>query len=771
MARQVVRVLTPGTLVEPGLLEAKRNNYLAAVVARGEEIGLAYVDITTGEFAVTQFGGADAPHQLQQELARLQPAECLVPMEAPPPVEKLNGFHLSPYPAWRFEPEQARQALLDHFQVASLEGFGCQDKPLAIGAAGSIIQYLGETQPSSLAQLDGLRTYSTSAFMTLDPATRRNLELTQTIRGGAVSSSLLGVLDVTQTPMGGRLLRQWLSQPLLELEALNRRLDIVEALYRQGPLRIELRERLGKLRDLERTVRRVAQRMAGPRDLWAMRDTLERTREVRELLVKAIQVQVSPLSDLVAELDPCEEVAQLIARAIREDAAASLGEVGIIPAGFSRELDELQAASREARDWMASLEKRERARTGIKSLKVGFNKIFGYYIEVSKPNLQRAPSDYLRKQTIAGGERFITPEMKRYEDMILNAAQQQVALETQLFYGVCEEISGYAARLQATARALAQLDVYCALAEVAVRNRYVRPQLDENDAIHILAGRHPVVELTLRDEPFVPNPTHLDSEEQIIVLTGPNMAGKSTYLRQVALIALMAQMGSFVPADETRIGLVDRIFTRIGARDEIAAGQSTFMVEMIETAHILHHATSRSLLILDEIGRGTSTYDGISIAWAVVEYIHNHPRWRAKTLFATHYHELTELAQLLPRVRNYNVAVVEEMGKVVFLRRIVPGGADRSYGIHVAQLAGLPKVVVQRAMEILAELEQDSAQTSPTPHRPRPEQLPLFRDEAHPILKELEALDLNGLSPLEALNKLSEWRRMLLEKRAGQDKT
>ncbi|MBI3286433.1 MAG: hypothetical protein HYZ68_00140 [Chloroflexi bacterium] len=329
MARQVVRVLTPGTLVEPGLLEAKRNNYLAAVVARGEEIGLAYVDITTGEFAVTQFGGADAPHQLQQELARLQPAECLVPMEAPPPVEKLDGFHLSPYPAWRFEPEQARQALLDHFQVASLEGFGCQDKPLAIGAAGSIIQYLGETQPSSLAQLDGLRTYSTSAFMTLDPATRRNLELTQTIRGGAVSSSLLGVLDVTQTPMGGRLLRQWLSQPLLELEALNRRLDAVEALYRQGPLRIDMRERLGKLRDLERTVRRVAQRMAGPRDLWAMRDTLERTRELRELLVKAIQDQVSPLSDLVAELDPCEEVAQLIARAIREDAAASLGEVGV----------------------------------------------------------------------------------------------------------------------------------------------------------------------------------------------------------------------------------------------------------------------------------------------------------------------------------------------------------------------------------------------------------------------------------------------------------
>jgi len=474
--------------------------------------------------------------------------------------------------------------------------------------------------------------------------------------------------------MGGRLLRRWLSQPLLEIERLNRRLDTVEALHSRGALRAELLSPLKGVRDLERLTGRVVQGIAGPRDLLAVRMSLEVVPQIKETLAQFSLPSHHPLLELA--LDPCSEVGELIAKAIAEDAPARLGAPGVIAPGFSKELDNLLAAAKEAKEWVAGLERRERERTGVKSLKVGYNKVFGYYIEVTKANLDKVPEEYLRKQTLAGAERFITPELKEYETLILNAQERSAELEAQVFRQVCQEVALYASRLLSSARALARLDVSAALAEVAARNNYVRPLLTEENEIDIVAGRHPVVELTQREEPFVPNDAHLTSEEQIIVLTGPNMAGKSTYLRQVALIALMAQMGSFVPADEARIGLVDRIFTRIGAQDEISAGQSTFMVEMLETANILHHATNRSLLILDEIGRGTSTYDGISIAWAVVEYIHNHPRLRAKTLYATHYHELTELAQFLPRVRNYNVAVAEEGDQVIFLRRVVPGGGQ-----------------------------------------------------------------------------------------------
>ena len=764
--RQVTRVVTPGTVVEPTLLEDKRNNYLAALVIEGNKAGIAYADITTGEFATTQLSDDDIEQAVVEELERLRPAECLIPdsfEDIQPPISNIqyltsnHQLQFSKYENWRFELGSARQALLDHFEVASLAGYGCEGLPLAVRAAGAIVQYLQETQKAALAQLNDLRTYSTSEFMILDASTRRNLELTQTIRTSSVKGSLLGVLDATVTPMGGRVLRQWINQPLLDVDKLERRLDAVEALYRDTPTRTQVVALLKEMSDLERLTSRMVQRIAVPRDLVGIRKSLERVPQIRQALSQLEGLEDGhPLRTLLSQLDPCEDVASLIAEAIVDDPPATLANGGVIRPGFSAELDSVTAASRDAKNWVANLEQTERKRTGIKSLKVGYNKVFGYYIEVTKANLDAVPAEYIRKQTLVNAERFITPELKEYESLILNAQERILDIETRLFREVCDQVAAAAGRLLSTARALARLDVYTALAEVAIRNNYVRPVLTDEDEIEIIAGRHPVVELIHREEPFVPNDTRLNSEERILIITGPNMSGKSTYLRQVALIVLMAQIGSFVPADEARIGLVDRIFTRIGAQDEIWAGQSTFMVEMVEMANILHHATNRSLLILDEIGRGTSTYDGMSIAWAVVEYIHNHPRLRAKTLYATHFHELTELANLLPRVRNYNVAVAEEGDRVIFLHKIVPGGADRSYGIHVAQLAGLPKTVIRRAQEILEQLERDSRRAPIKPRRiAEVRQLALF-PETSPIVEELKKLDIESMTPLEALNKLYE---------------
>lgn len=753
--REVVRVVTPGTIVEPGLLDDRRNNYLAAVVLEGKKVGIAYTDITTGEFAATQIEADDPLLALREELERLRPAEIIVDQANERELEGLGlNAHLTPYESWHFELGTARQALLDHFEVATLDGFGLEGKPLALRAAGAIIQYLGETQKSALHLLSSLKTYSVSEFMVLDPATRRNLELSETIRGRERKGSLLWVLDQTRTPMGGRLLHRWVNQPLIKIDEINRRLDAVEALYRDTILRAKVRELLKQVSDLERLVGRVRQGIAGPRDLVGIRKTLEAVTQLR----KAMEERATPpLQPILQKLDPVSEVIHLISRAITDDPPATVTGGGIIKPGFSKELDEIIEASRNAKEWIARLEARERQRTGIKNLKVGYNKVFGYYIEVTKSNLSAVPSDYIRKQTLVNAERFVTPELKEYEALVLNAEERIAELEAQLFREVCREVSLESHRLLNTALALAELDVYASLAEVAERNGYVRPVVDESDEIHIIEGRHPVVELTI-SEPFVPNDVHLTPEERILVITGPNMSGKSTYIRQVALIVLMAQIGSFVPAKEARIGIVDRIFTRIGAQDEIAAGQSTFMVEMVETANILHHATPRSLLILDEIGRGTSTYDGISIAWAVVEYIHNHPNLRSRTLFATHYHELTELERFLPRVRNYNVAVTEEGGKVIFLHKIIPGGADRSYGIHVAQLAGLPKAVIHRAEEILRDLEGNSHPAAIRPRAPKATQLPLF-SLSHPVLDEIKNLDIDSMTPLEALNKLYELKR------------
>ncbi|MBI2845472.1 MAG: DNA mismatch repair protein MutS [Chloroflexi bacterium] len=764
MPREVLRVVTPGTVVEPGLLEAKKNNYLAAIFPQDKAVGLAYADITTGEFAATQWEGEEALLRAKEELSRLHPAESLIPSKA----QSIDfsaelPLRFTPFDAWRFEPEEGEQTLLQHFRVASLEGYGLRDRPLAIGAAGAILHYLNQNQPASLRQIDSLRGYFTSNFMALDPSTRRNLELIETIHERKVEGSLFWVLDATLTAMGGRLLRQWLNQPLLDLQALNQRLDAVQAIYQAGRVRIELREALKGLRDLERLTSRAVQGIAGPRDLLAIKEVLETVPTIKSLVSTLDLEESHPLQAVTHALDPCPEGVGLIARAIADDAPPVLGSGNAIAVGYSTELDALVKLSQGSKEWLANLETQERARTGIKSLKVRFNKVFGYYIEVSQANLHLVPADYIRKQTLVGGERFITPELKEYEAQIFNAQEIIRQLEFQIFTQVLQESSAFAPRLMQTARALAQLDVFSALAEVAVRNRYTRPILSEGDRITVREGRHPVVELTVPKEPFVPNDCYLSSQDQIILLTGPNMAGKSTYLRQVALIVLMAQIGSFVPAEEAEIGLVDRIFTRIGAREDIASGQSTFMVEMIETAHILHQATEKSLLILDEIGRGTSTYDGISIAWAVVEYIHNHSRLQAKTLFATHYHELTELADFLPRVKNFNVAVVEEGDQVIFLRHIVPGGADRSYGIHVARLAGIPKEVINRAQKILVELEKGATPAERAPHRARPEQLALFLTEPHPLLKELESLNLDSLSPLDALSKLHQWQKRLKE--------
>jgi DNA mismatch repair protein MutS len=765
MGREVVRVVTPGTVVEPALLEEKRNNYLAAAAIRDNRVGLAYTDITTGEFRATQFDGAQALQETWQELQRLQAAEVLVSDKASLPPDWKGQQHFSTYQDWHFDQRNAQRALLEHFGVASLDGYGCAGLPLAVSAAGAIVQYLAETQKAALPQLAQLATYSTQTFMTLDAATRRNLELMATIRGGAVRGSLLGVLDDTRTAMGARLLRQWISQPLLDLAALQRRHDGVQVFYDDVPHRTALRALLKRSADIERLVNRVVQHVAGPRDLIALRDSLQVVSEIMPVLQEMTSDQAQhpdregPKEHLpTPKLDPCPETVALISQAIVSDPPGTVAAGGAIAPGFAAELDSVLASAREAKAWVAGLEQHERERTGIKTLKVGYNKVFGYYIEVTRANQDAVPEDYIRKQTLVNAERFITPELKERESLILNAEERRAELERQIYDQVCAQVAAAAPRMLATARALAELDVYAGLAEVAQRNRYVRPALSSSDAIHITAGRHPVVELTLHDEPFVPNDTHLSLQEAVLVITGPNMSGKSTYLRQVALIVLLAQVGSFVPADSAEIGLVDRIFTRVGAQDEISAGQSTFMVEMVETANILNHATKHSLLILDEIGRGTSTYDGISIAWAVVEYIHNHPNLQAKTLFATHYHELTELARFLPRVRNYNVAVAEEGDHVIFLRKIVPGGADRSYGIHVARMAGLPKPVIRRAEEILSNLEQE-VQRSPAGSVPRrvarEQQLPLF-PASHPVLDELGSLDVSAMSPLEAINKLFE---------------
>jgi DNA mismatch repair protein MutS len=732
MPREVVRLFTAGTVIEPGMLDAGRNNYLAAVVFEDDRAGLAYADITTGEFSTTQL---PSRHALNEELARLAPSELLV-------ADSENALFaeaatVSKLPDWRFELGTARQTLLNHFAVSSLDSFGCEGKALAARAAGGVLFYLQETQKGSVAQIQRLSTYSVDGFMALGMNTRRHLELTESISGERYGS-LLNVLQKTVTPMGARLLRQRLTRPLL---------------------RADIRVMLKGMPDLERLTNRVLSGSATPRDLGHIGQALAAIPDLRALLSTA-----PPFQSLVEKLDPCPETASLIASAIVENPPPNLNKMGVILPGFSAELDGVMNSSAHARNWVADLEPRERERTGINTLKVGYNRVFGYYLEVTRANTDLVPEDYIRKQTLTNAERYITPDLKEYETLILNAEERIVQIERRLFVEVTLRVAQAADRLLSTAAALAKIDVAANLAEVAAANDYVRPLLANDNTLDVRDGRHPVVEHTISDqaalgERFIPNDARFTDEERIQIITGPNMSGKSTYLRQVALITLLAQIGSFVPATSAHIGLVDRIFTRIGAHDELHAGRSTFMVEMVETAEILNHATHRSLLILDEIGRGTSTYDGLSLAWAIIEYLHNHPRLKPRTLFATHYHELTGLADLLPQVTNYNVDVAEEGDHVTFLHKIVPGGADRSYGIYVAKLAGLPRDVVIRANEVLGDLEKHAPTASVEPGRlSSGQQMALF-PEASPILQELQQLDVTAMTPLEAINKLYEWQR------------
>ncbi|PDW03500.1 DNA mismatch repair protein MutS [Candidatus Viridilinea mediisalina] len=931
--RAIVRVITPGTVIDASMLTAHANNYLAAAIVEGDGVGLAYADLSTGEFAAGEFHGERCAIQLQGELARLQAAEILVPdlpeLRLPnlapaqasltqdlAPMTKDERDMLLPHervarriegastarwshgqvtawPVWRWELREAQEVLLRQLRVASLAAFGLAERPLATRAAGALVQYVHETQRHQAAQLSNLRVYTTGSFMLLDPQTRRNLELLEPSRQGA-KTTLISVLDRTRTPMGARLLRRWLAQPLLELAPLQARQAAVATLVEDSLMRAELREALGAIGDMERAINRIAQgsSVATPRDLVQLRTSLRAIPAVLAALGgrgagllpeehreqgtengeqrtenrtqstgggsqddddlfgdddhsetqthSPIPAPHSPLptprsplpaprSPLPAprspQPDPCSDILDLLERALDDDPPALLGasnylrssEEGgerprrVIRPGYEQRIDERVRLSRHAQEYLDRLEAKERERTGIKSLKVGYNNVFGYFIEVSRTtDEQLIPKDYERKQTLVAAERYVTRQLKEWESVINEARLQLVELERDAFGRLCNELSGGLERLRSTSRALAHLDTLAALAEAAVRGRYVRPTLNEGTALQIVAGRHPVVEQVLNDR-FVANDLTLASaSEQLLIITGPNMSGKSTVLRQVALIVLMAQIGSFVPAEAAEVGLVDRIFTRIGAQDDIATGQSTFMVEMTETAALLLQSTPRSLIILDEVGRGTSTYDGMAIARAVVEYIHNEPRLGCRTLFATHYHELTALEQELARLRNYHMAAIEQAGQVVFLHELRRGSADRSYGIHVAELAGIPREVITRASALLSELEgqrpqrqpspeqeeqeaaqqnapcaqeqpssehaQEVAQENAPPHPPPPPpapafapiappdlatgQLSLFDLAPNPVLTYLRRLNLNEITPLEAMMKLHELQKL-----------
>lgn len=759
MPREVVRVITPGTILESSLLPGDGNNYLASIVFDEGRAGIAYVDITTGEFAVTEIRENHLEELVRSELLRLNPAEALLPDNLSWDEE---GFltHFTSFPAWRFEEERCVDVLQNQFQVSTLDGYGIRGFPFAVRAAGAILQYLEQNRPESLKLLTGLNMYSLQDFMTLDAATRRNLELTETIRSGTTEGSLLGILDQSITPMGKRLIRQWVSKPLLDVERIQKRLEGVTVFFADGMLRAETREALKDLQDLERLSNRVAGGTARPRDLIGIRETLQQLPAIRGLFPSKFRKK-EYLGELFESFSLCSNALDLIDSSIAEDPPSILGKIGIIKLGYSEELDNYLSSTKEARDWIANLEAVERKNTGIETLKVSHNKVFGYYIEITKAKTEFVPEHYIRKQTLVNAERYITPELKEYETKVFNAEDQIKEIERRLFYEICDRLALQIDNLVTTARIMAHIDVLSSLAETAANHGYVCPVVVEEDVLEINNGRHPVVEQLQKGTRFVPNDTIFEPGERIRILTGPNMSGKSTFLRQVALIVLLAQMGSYVPAESAKIGMIDRIFTRIGAQDEIHAGKSTFMVEMVETANILNHATTRSLLILDEIGRGTSTYDGVSIAWSVVEYIHNHPEKRAKTLFATHYHELTELPELLPGIRNYKVSVSEAEGKVVFQYKITAGGADKSYGIHVAQIAGMPPTVVLRAEEIM-QLLVDSSGKAVMMDPEMPKQMSLF-PSTNPLLKELDSLDINELSPLEALNLLFSWKKKYLD--------
>lgn len=756
--RDVIKVITPGTFAPD---DPKENNYILCIFQKENLFGISVADITTGEFILYE-----SSNNIADEISRFRPGEIVYPSSLKNNqaiVGSLKDYYLTSYDDWYFDYIEAYRKLLSHFRVSSLDGFGCEGMITAISSAGALLNYLEETQKGNI-RFKRLRVLRTGSYMLIDSATQRNLEILRNIETGGKEGSLLWVMDETLTPMGGRLLRRWLTNPLLSIDDIRRRQSAVTSLVEGPELLSSVRELLNGISDIERLTSRISSGSANARDMLSLRDSLRLLPKLKEATTSDNEI----INSISKRIDILTEVYTLIDNAIDDNAPVTLKEGGLIKKGFNKEVDELREMRGEGKDFIASLQERERKRTGISSLKVGYNRVFGYYIEVTKPNLPLVPDDYIRKQTLTGGERFITPELKDYEEKVLSAEGRLSELEYQIFTDIREEVSRYTERLQATAVAIAELDVYQALAYVAKRYNYVCPFVDDSKRIEIIEGRHPVLERMSLNERFIPNDTVIDDDNRILIITGPNMAGKSTYMRQVALIVLLAQIGGFVPAKEARIGIVDRIFTRIGASDIITKGQSTFMVEMLETANILNNATDKSLVVFDEVGRGTSTFDGISIAWAVVEYIVK--RLKARTLFATHYHELTELSLCLEGVKNLNVAVKEWDDEVIFLRKVVDGPADKSYGIQVARLAGLPDETIIRAKEVLANLEKSELNEIGTPRLAyshhgikRQGQLDLFTTQADPVIKEILGLDVMNMTPIEAMNKLYEIRKKLSE--------
>ncbi len=767
--RDVVEVITPGTALSEKLLDHKTHNFIAAVYLLGQRAGVSYGDLSTGELYLSEIDLENLVNYLQE----IAPKEILTPQNM---YETLRQSFAQKIAAvltrmddWIFSEQFAYETLTTHFRTSGLKGFGAEDFPLGIVAAGAILHYSKENFQDDLSHVRSLSVISADDFMILDAATRRNLEITSPILGQRSEGTLLAIMDGTVTPMGGRLLRQMITHPLISLERIQTRLDRVETFVREAPLRKTLRDYLENISDLERLLARVATGRASPRDLLTLKKALGFVQPIREVLHE----QSHPTLTFFREnLEDVNEVVALIGRAIADNAPQTITEGGIIKEGYHSELDELRQISREGKNWIVALQERERENTGIPSLKIGYNKVFGYYFEVTKVHQDKVPDYFIRKQTLVNAERYITPELKEFEEKVLGAEEKMAALEYELFQEVRSAVAAWGQVIQKNARLIAELDCLTALAHIAVENNYVKPRVDAGEEIRIIKGRHPVVEKLLPpDEPFIENDVFLDHQKnQIMIITGPNMSGKSTYLRQVGLIVLMAQIGSFVPAESAQIGIVDRIFTRVGASDNLAFGESTFMVEMLEAANILHNATARSLILLDEIGRGTSTFDGLSIAWAVTEYLHHNKKIAAKTLFATHYHELTELAMLYPRIQNLRVAVREYEDRVVFLHKIEPGGMDNSYGIYVAQMAGLPEVVIERAREVLHNLEaneltpnrQSRLGRRRTASRVDQNQLSLFGPPSpSPVETELQKIDINSLTPLEALLKLKELKDLL----------
>jgi DNA mismatch repair protein MutS len=769
--REVIEVVTPGSILADDLLSSRRNNFLLAVHPLQKTAGLAQLDVSTGEFIVGEVPIESADGGLREAILNSEPAEIVIAEEHADWLRQKiltnSSVLITRREGWQFAYDYAYETLTRHFQTLTLKGFGCDDLTAGICSAGAALSYLKENQKNELAHFTQLTRLNNREFVAIDMATRRNLELVRSLRNDDQRGTLLSVLDRTRTAMGGRRLVQWILQPLRDVDGINTRLDAVEELLQKKTERASIAEILRGLGDLERLVAKVTTARANARELLAVRFAQQTIPQLKKWLEN---FESSLLRTVFSGLQELTELVKELAAAIVDDPPLVVTDGGIIRAGYSEELDKLRSLSLSGKDWIAKLQTSERERTGIGSLKVGYNKVFGYYLEVTNPNLAKVPQNYIRKQTLANAERFITPELKEYEEQVLQAEEKMVAMEYELFDRLRLKVAGHATALQENARLMATLDCLVAFAELAGEQHYSRPVINDGVTIEIEDGRHPVVEKLLPfGEKFVPNNTYLDdSSHQIIIITGPNMAGKSTYLRQVALIVLMAQIGSFVPAAKASIGAVDKIFTRVGASDNLAGGESTFLVEMNETANILHNATARSLVILDEIGRGTSTYDGLSIAWAVVEYLHDNAKVAARTLFATHYHELNELANRHPRVKNYNVLVKEWGDQVVFLRKIVEGGSDHSYGIQVAQLAGLPKPVIQRAKQVLATLEQQAIERDELPpaqarQNQRAKQIDIFVEQDRHLRQALMEIEVNQMTPLEALQKLASLQKLAAE--------